>query len=190
VNLHFEIYVVYEFKMEQQPINQRIIFLLKSFKMSARTFSEAIGESPTNTQNYVGKRNAEPRASYLENILRHFATVNPLWLLIGEGEPFLSDKSETGTTQTGNFNQAGTGNTQKVKGNKNNVQNNSGDHATINNNAKLDECKRDLVAAEKEIQHLRDKLAAAEALAAAKDVTIAAKEETINLLRATYNRPN
>lgn len=182
--------MVFEFKMEQQPINQRIIFLLKSFKMSARTFSEAIGESPTNTQNYVGKRNAEPRAGYLENILRHFATVNPLWLLTGEGEPFLSEKLEAGTTQTGNFNQAGTSNTQKVKGNRNNVQNNNGDHATITNNVKLEQCQRDLASTQKEVEHLRAQLAAAEALAASKDVTIAAKEETISLLRATYNRPN
>jgi hypothetical protein len=175
--------------MEQDPITQRIKFLVDSLADSVRGFSTVIGEKPTNTSNYVTGRN-KPSAEFLERILIHFGNINAQWLLTGKGEPFLSDKPETGTTQTGNFNQAGTSNIQKVKGNKNNVQNNNGDHATITNNVKLENCKRDLATAEKEIQHLRDKLVAAEALAASKDVTIAAKEETISLLRATYNRPN
>jgi hypothetical protein len=179
-----------DYKVQQHPINERINFLLKSFKISARAFSEAIGEKPTITQNYVGTRNSMPGADYLEKVMKHFDSINPAWLLSGEGEPFLADKLQASTTQTDNFNQAGTSNTQKVKGNKNNVQNNNGDHATITNNVKLENCKRDLATAEKEIQHLRDKLVAAEALVASKDVTIAAKEEMISLLRATYNRPN
>lgn len=143
--------------MEQQPINQRLIFLLKELKMSARTFSERIGESPTNTQNYVGKRNAEPRAGYLENILRHFTSVNPLWLLTGNGEPFLPDQ-QSGTTQTGNFNQSGTSNKQTIKGNKGNIQNNAGGGNTMNN-VTLDDCKRDLADAQKEIGFLTSQLA-------------------------------
>lgn len=174
----------------EQPINQRIKFLLDTLKLSAREFSRVVGVADNNTQNYIAPRFAQPKADYLEKVLHHFESINPIWLLTGKGEPFLADKLEAGTIQTGNFNQAGTSNTQKVKGNKNNVQNNNGDHATITNNVKLEDCKRDLAASQKEVEHLRAQLAAAEALAASKDVTIAAKEETISLLRATYNRPN
>jgi hypothetical protein len=102
--------------------------------------------------------------------------VNLNWLVAGKGEPFLSNKSNSSTTQTGDFNQAGNGNTQKIKGDKNNVQNNSGDHAKITNNVKLDNCKRDLATAEKEIAHLRAQLAA-------KDDLIAAKDDSIALLK-------
>lgn len=131
-----------------------------------------------------------PGADYLEKVMKHFDSINPAWLLSGEGEPFLFDKLQGGTIQTGNFNQTGTSNTQKVKGNKNNVQNNNGDNATITNNVKLEDCKRDLATTRKEVEHLRAQLAAAEALAASKDVTIASKEETISVLRAAFNRPN
>jgi hypothetical protein len=80
-------------QMEQRPVNQRIKFLLDALNMSARTFSEVIGEKPSNTQNYVGTRNSMPGADYLEKILNHFENVNSIWLLTGKGEPFLSGTS-------------------------------------------------------------------------------------------------
>lgn len=149
----------FEFKMEQSTINQRLKFLLKELGLSARAFSEVIGESPTNTQNYVGTRGAEPRASYIQNILRHFNSINAQWLLMGEGEPFLGDKTEAGVSQKGSFNQTGNSNIQKVKGNKNNLQTNNGDHATITNNIELDNCQRDLEASRKEVALLTSQLA-------------------------------
>lgn len=176
--------------MVEQPINQRIKFLLDTLKLSAREFSRAVGVADNNTQNYIAPRFAQPKADYLEKVLHHFESINPVWLLTGKGEPFLVDIVSAGITQRGNFNQAGAGNTQRIRGSKNTVQNNSGDHATITNNVKLDNCQRDLKAAQKELEHLRDKLAASEALVASKDVTIASKEETISVLRAAFNRPN
>ena len=175
--------------MAQTTINERLKILIELLGMSARAFSSAIGSGDTNTRNYLD-RGSKPGADYLEKIVRRFETVNSVWLLTGDGEPILSEKPEAGTTQTGNFNQAGTSNTQKVKGNKNNVQNNNGDHATITNNVKLEQCQRDLASTQKEVEHLRAQLAAAEALVASKDVTIASKEETISVLRAAFNRPN
>ena len=157
--------------------------------MSVRAFSTSLGAPASTTRNYLDK-DTKPSSDYIERIVAHFDDVNLNWLVAGKGEPFLSNKSDSNTTQTGNFNQAGTGNTQKIKGNKNNVQNNSGDHAKITNNVKLENCKRDLATAEKEVEHLRAQLAAAEALVASKDVTIASKEETISVLRAAFNRPN
>ena len=145
--------------MEQTTINQRIKFLVDKYNLSSRAFSELIGESPTNTHNYIGSRQAEPRASYLTKVLFHFSDVNPAWLMTGQGEPFLSGNTEVGITQTGTFNQAGNSNIQKAKGNKNNVQTNNGDHATITNNVKLENCQRDLEASRKEVALLTSQLA-------------------------------
>jgi hypothetical protein len=163
--------------VEQNTINQRLKFLVDQLGLSSRAFSEMIGESPTNTHNYIGSRQAEPRASYLSNVLSHFSNINPTWLLTGKGEPFLLD-SQTGTTQTGNFNQAGSGNKQTIKGSKGKMQTGSD-----GSNAKLGNCQRDLAAAAKEIESLRQQLTMAQAL-------LDAKEETLSLLRSQYNRPN
>lgn len=71
------------------------------------------------------------------------------------------------TSQTGDFNQSGTNLTQKVKGNK----------ASSQESAKqLEDCQRDNEA-------LKRELALANAL-------VAAKDETISLLRASYRNPN
>ena len=71
------------------------------------------------------------------------------------------------TTQTGNFNQAGNNLTQKIKGSK----------APSQEIAKqLEDCQRD-------IESLKRELALANAL-------VAAKDETITLLRASYRNPN
>jgi multidrug resistance efflux pump len=51
------------------------------------------------------------------------------------------------------------------------------------NNLNIENCRRDLATAEKAIQHLRDQLKMQDGL-------IATKDETISLLRASYNRPN
>lgn len=163
--------------MEQNTINQRLKVLVDRLGLSSRAFSELIGESPTNTHNYIGNRQAEPRASYLINVLSHFNNINPGWLMTGQGEPFLSDP-QTSTTQTGNFNQAGHSNKQVIKGSKGKIQANSD-----GNNTELDNCQRDLAASQKENELLRQQLTIAQAL-------LEAKEETLSLLRSGFNRPN
>jgi hypothetical protein len=134
--------------MEQRPINQRLTFLLQSLKMSARTFSEAIGESPTNTQNYVGSRNAEPRASYLENVLRHFTLINPLWLLTGEGRPFLPDEEEAADIIQ----------VLTSPQNKGNVIGTNNGTATVTNTT-LADCEKDLKVANEKIALLTSQVA-------------------------------
>ena len=69
-------------------INQRLKDLIDKLNLTAKAFSEAINESPTNTSNYTGKRQAEPRAQYLSKVLFHFGHVNARWLMTGEGQPF------------------------------------------------------------------------------------------------------
>lgn len=74
----------------------------------------------------------------------------------------LSDSTQTSVTQTGDFNQAGSSNTQKVKVDKSQASS----------------------------QELADKLAACQRELALANALVAAKDETITLLRASYTRPN
>jgi hypothetical protein len=166
----------------QETINQRLKFLIESLSMSVRAFSSTIGAPASTTRNYLDK-DTKPSSDYIERIVTHFEDVNLNWLVAGKGEPFISSKPNSGTTQTGNFNQAGTSNKQAIKGNKGTVQNNTGSGNTITNNVKLEGCQRDLEAAQRENEYLRGKLQDKEEL-------LAAKDETITLLRASFNRPN
>lgn len=78
----------------QGTINERIRFLIEKLGMSVRGFSSALGVSDTNTRNYID-RGSKPNSEYLEKLLRQFNGINPAWLLLGEGEPFLSSDSST-----------------------------------------------------------------------------------------------
>lgn len=130
--------------MELKPVNQRLKFLLEKLGLSARAFSEIIGEKSSNTQNYVGTRNSMPGADYIERVLRHFETINPTWLLLGEGDPFLP-----GTQPIQNLS------SPKSKGSINST---GGGTNTITN-ITLDSCKRELASAQKEIALLTSQLA-------------------------------
>lgn len=162
--------------MEQNTINQRLKFLVDKIGLSSRAFSELIGESPTNTHNYIGARQAEPRASYLTKVLSHFSNINPAWLMLGEGEPF---KEGSAPTQ----------NQTNISGSKNIVASGKGGKAILNNYT-LEDCQRerDILRAEhdslaKQVELLHGQLQM-------KDALIASKEETIELLKAAFNRPN
>lgn len=131
----------------------------------------AIGSSDTNTRNYLD-RGSKPGADYLERILRRFETVNGTWLLTGKGEPFLVAPVPT------------TSNTAHVKNNSGIAINNG--TATITLEAcqrELENMRRDAASYQREIELLNGQLSA-------KDALIAAKDETITLLRASYNRSN
>ena len=80
---------------------------------------------------------------------------------------FFDDFSQGPNSQIGDFNQSGAGNTQKVKVSK------APAHELA---AQLESCQRD-------VESLKSQLAMATAL-------VAAKEETISLLRGSYTRPN
>jgi hypothetical protein len=84
----------------EKPINQRIKFLLEALSLSARDFSRAVGVPDNNTQNYLEPRFAQPKADYLEKVVLHFESINPIWLLTGKGEPFLSGAAPTINTGT------------------------------------------------------------------------------------------
>jgi hypothetical protein len=162
--------------LQQHPINERLSFLLKTLKLSARAFSELIGEKPTITQNYVGTRNSMPSADYLEKVLKQFDSINPAWLLLGDGEPF-----KDGATPTQNQ--------TSISGNRNIVASGKNGKA-VQKNYVLADCEKErdtykaqLDKAQREIELLTGQLQT-------KDALIASKEETIDLLKAAFNRPN
>ncbi|MGI4870971.1 MAG: hypothetical protein ACRYFX_07315 [Janthinobacterium lividum] len=86
----------------QTTINQRLKFLLDHFKISARTLSRDLGVADTNTQNYIGSRQAEPGADYLEKLVLHYAEIDAYWLLTGDGKPFLEIQDATTDTMQDN----------------------------------------------------------------------------------------
>jgi hypothetical protein len=163
--------------MAQTSVNERIKFLINHLGVSTRRFSDIVEEAYSNMNNYVSERQSMPPASLLEKILLHFESVNPKWLVIGEGEPFIGDAPTPPIAITN-------------KKNKGPVQNNTGDNNTITNNVKLEDCKRDLASTKKDVEHLQAQLAAKDDVIASKDAVIALQAETLSLLRGGYTRPN
>lgn len=160
--------------VQQETINQRLKFLIETLSVSVRAFSEQIGESAGNTNNYIGSRQLAPKHEYLAKVLKHFSTVNAHWLITGEGEPFLS-----GTTPSTTITQT----QKKVKGPDVGATN-----GPVTYNVEQYKKERDIYQAEcdslqKQIDLLRDQLTM-------KDQLLAAKDEMLALLRGGYNRPN
>ncbi|MDO7885317.1 hypothetical protein [Hymenobacter cheonanensis] len=158
----------------EKPINQRIKFLLEALSLSARDFSRAVGVPDNNTQNYLEPRFAQPKADYLEKVMLHFGSINPTWLLTGQGAPFLPPTNENDLATTTNqkfFRSPIIGNNQGTANQQQNI-------SSAENEAMVNK----LALAEKEIEHLRTQLAMQAAL-------LASKDETITLLRNSYTRP-
>lgn len=142
---------------------------MEHYNLSARNFSRALGVPDNNTQNYVNSNPALPKADYLERLLNHFQSINPSWLLTGNGEPFLDENTHNTTSKA------------NIKTNSG-IDISNGSTNTVNN-LNIEDCRRDLESANRELEHLRRELELQAAL-------LASKEETITLLRASYNRPN
>lgn len=159
--------------MQQNTINQRLKFLIESLSTSVRAFSEHIGESTGNTNNYIGSRQLAPKHEYLAKVIKHYSTVNAHWLLTGEGLPFIEGADDANSVSIKN-----------TKGQVIGVNHGTATYQT------LADCEKDLKVAQEKIEQLKEQLAAKEALLAAKDDLIAAKEEMLSLLRGGHNRPN
>lgn len=163
--------------MALKPINQRLKFLLDKLGLSARAFSELIGEKSSNTQNYVGARSSMPGADYLEKVLRHFESINPIWLLMGEGEPF----------KEGN---APSQNQTNISGKKNAVNVASGNGTATTNNITLADCEKErdtlkiqLEKSQREVELLTGQVETQKSL-------IESKQQLLDFLRGGLNRPN
>lgn len=165
----------------ENTVNERLRFLMSELNIDTASFAKMLGVSDSTVRNYFdSKRNTKPGYDVLEKLYHSLERLSFSWLFTGEGEPFLA--ADTQTTQTGNFNQAGTSNKQTIKGNKGNIQTTTG-NGNILNSFTLDDCKRDLEIAQREIEHLRSRLQDKEEL-------LKSKDDTIKLLRATSDRPN
>jgi hypothetical protein len=153
----------------QQTINERLKILIDTLQMSARAFSAQLEVPESNTRNYLDKQ-TKLNSDYLQRIATHFKSANLSWLITGEGAPLIDDAQKSASTQQASI--------------KNNpgIGISNGGNNTINN-LNLDNCQRELEACQREVASLRRELDLQAAL-------LAAKEETITLLRASYNRPN
>lgn len=164
--------------MEQQTINQRLKFLVDNIGISSRAFSELIGESPTNTHNYIGARQAEPRASYLTKVLFHFSNINPAWLMLGEGEPF-----KEGSTPTQNQ--------TNITGKKNPVNVAGNNHGTATtNNYGLSDCEKERDGLRAERDSLAKQVELLTGQVEMQKTIIEGKQDLLDFLRGGLNRPN
>ncbi|MGI4733837.1 MAG: hypothetical protein ACRYG7_01520 [Janthinobacterium lividum] len=162
--------------MQETTINQRLKFLIETLSVSVRAFSEAIGESTGNTNNYLGSRQLAPKHEYLSKVLTHFSNVNAHWLLTGNGEPFLTD-STAPLSQT------------NISGDRNNVASGQNGKA-IQKNYGLSDCEKERDGLRAERDSLAKQVELLHGQLQTKDALIASKEETIDLLKAAFNRPN
>ena len=145
--------------------------------MSARDFSRAVGVPDNNTQNYLEPRYAQPKVDYLERIMLHFESINPRWLLTGQGEPFLPTDPENSSSSTHHekkISQAQVVGSQRGKARS---TMHMGDAPAAGST-------------QQELEFLRAQLAMQQSLIESKDALIKSLEEQMSLLRASYNRPN
>jgi transcriptional regulator with XRE-family HTH domain len=87
-------------EMAQEPIGQRIKFLIDSQKISVRRFAQTLDVGETNIRNYIDK-GTKPSSDVLEKIVRAFPLVNLAWLITGEGQPYNAESgaaAEPGAT--------------------------------------------------------------------------------------------
>jgi len=117
-----------------------------------------------------------PGADYLEKVLKQFDSINPAWLLLGDGEPFKSGDvpAQNQTTISGDGNNVASGKNGKAIQKTYNLSDCEKERDTY---------KTELDKAQQQVEHLQAQLAT-------KDALIASKEETIDLLKAAFNRPN
>jgi hypothetical protein len=112
-----------------------------------------------------------PGADYIEKVLKHFDSINPAWLLLGQGEPFLPGNPTTTNTA--------------------NIKNNSG--IGINNGSAtitLEACQRELEAMRRDAASYQREIELLKGQLETKDNLIASKDELLNFLRSGFNRPN
>jgi hypothetical protein len=158
----------------QEPINERIKILIDSLKMSVRAFSAALDTPASTTRNYLDK-GTKPSTDYIERIAAHFKTVNLHWLITGQGEIFIGEAPLATNSATTRIKKVTGGAVHSGNGNQ-----------LITLEAcqqELEQTKRNLAALQREIELLTGQLQT-------KDALIASKEETIDLLKAAFNRPN
>ncbi len=74
--------------MKKSTIKERILQILKSEDMNYSKFALKLGVQPSSISHIVSGRN-KPSLEFLQKVLRKFPNINPLWLIIGDGEMFV-----------------------------------------------------------------------------------------------------
>lgn len=164
--------------MSKGLINQRLKFLIEKLSPSVRAFSEAIGDSSSNTNNYIGSRQTEPKPEYLAKVVNHFREVNAHWLLTGDGEPFKEGSAPT-QNQT---NISGKKSTVAVAGTNNGT--------ATTNNYNLEDCQRDRDILRAERDSLLVQVELLNGQLQMQKTIIEGKDQMLDLLKGGFNRPN
>jgi transcriptional regulator with XRE-family HTH domain len=162
--------------MNQETIGQRLKILIKQLDLDVRGFCKRLDVSETSIRNYFSRGN-NPNAEFLTKLTSTFEYVNLHWLLTGNGESFLPPPNENNQAITGNqkfFRSPVVATGQGPAYQENNAAPAAADTENLKNKLAL---------AEKEVEHLKAQLAT-------KDALLASKEETLALLRLSFNRPN
>jgi hypothetical protein len=158
----------------EDTVNDRIKILISKLGVSARAFSQILEVPESTTRNYLDK-NTKPSVDYIERISKHFDSVNIAWLITGSGTMFIGEVPPVANTTTTRIKKVTGGAVHSGNGNQ-----------LITLEAcqqELEQTKRDLASLQREIELLTGQLQT-------KDALIASKEETIDLLKAAFNRPN
>ena len=74
-------------------VSQRIRKIIDTKKITVKYFCERVDAS-RDAVNQMFRKETEPRLKLIENILREFPDINPYWLILGEGEMWVFDKTE------------------------------------------------------------------------------------------------
>lgn len=71
-------------------MKERIIKFIESEHLTAAEFADKIGVQRSSVSHVLSGRN-NPGFSFIQKILESFPTINPRWLIIGEGEIYNSN---------------------------------------------------------------------------------------------------
>lgn len=86
----FVIYLLFTF-VETTFMKDRILQLMKELNLNSTKLASEIGVQRSSISHILSGRN-KPSFDFIEKILRTYPEVNPKWLIIGEGDPFVSKK--------------------------------------------------------------------------------------------------
>ena len=75
----------------------RINMLLKAKNITVSQFTQAIKIQRSGMSHILSGRN-KPSLDFVLRVLKHYPEINPSWLLLGEGEMYLSDKIDVQTS--------------------------------------------------------------------------------------------
>lgn len=94
---------MYLCKQNYKTINQRnvmidrINMLLKAKNITVSQFTQAIKIQRSGMSHILSGRN-KPSLEFVLRVLKRYPEINPSWLLMGEGEMYISDKKDMQTT--------------------------------------------------------------------------------------------